>query len=307
MPRPTKSIIEQAIAEAAEDEYRQITSGLNATQKAGVVGKALTELLHLRDDRSIPAYEKPAVALFYTLWYLPSQINLACSLIEEVMPFGGDIHIVDFGAGPGALTLGAAMAVAKRRQTKVEPKVTVHEVDRQAMQDLSSRIWDNYQLRTSREGNRGCQRAANAIEKRTYATAADVVKTFVSDVPRDATKSLTALHVIYRDNQDTVKEALSTLWEHAQPAWAFVTAPDVGAKLEIAHNVAPFQGELRVAADLPLHGGCPQLTNLRQKIRNEFPYDWPHGGLLQSDVTWDFEENRVPYVLRYPDATGAAS
>lgn len=307
MPRPSKSIIEQAIAEVAEVEYRRVTAGLNKAQKARVVGHALTELLKLRDDRRIPAYEDPAVALFYTLWYLPSQINLASALVEEMMPFGGDVHIADFGAGPGALALGAAMAVARRRQTKAKPKVTVHEVDCQAMRDLSSRIWNRYQLITSREGNRGCQRAANAIEKRTYATAEDVVNTFMADVPRDAARSLTALHVIYRNNQHAVKKALSTLWANTQPAWAFVTAPSVGAKLEIARGVAPFQGTPRAMADLPVHGRCSQLTDLRREIRSGFPFKWSHGKLLWPAVTWEFEEGRTPYVLRYPDANGGAS
>ena len=307
MPRPSKSIIEQAIVDVAKGEYRRVTRGLSDAEKARRVEYALRELQKLRSDRMLPDYRDTVVALFYTLWYLPSQVNLASALIEEMMPFGGDIHIVDFGAGPGALTLGAAMAVARRRQTKVESRVTVHEVDCRAMRELSTSIWNSYQTITSRDGNRGCQRAANAIEKRTYATAEDVVNTFVLDVPRDAVRSLTALHVIYRDNQRTVKKALSTLWENTQPAWAFVTAPNVGAKLEIARGVAPFQGMPRAVADLPIHGRCSQLTDLRREIRSGFPFKWSYGRLLWPDVTWEFEEGRTPHALRYPDATGGAS
>lgn len=307
MPRPSKSIIEQATAEVAEAEYRHITRGLSDSEKTKRVEYALRELQKLRGDRRLPDYRDAAVSLFYTLWYLPSQVNLASALIEEMMPFGGDIHIVDFGAGPGALALGAAMAVARRRQTKVEPKVTVHEVDCRAMRNLSSRIWNNYRLITSRDGNRGCQRAANAIEKRTYATAEDVVNTFVVDVPRDAAKALTALHVIYRDNQRAVEKALSTLWENTQPARAFVTTPNVGSKLEIARAVVPFQGTPRAMSGLPIHGRCSQLTDLRREIRTEFPFKWSHGRLLWPAVTWEFEEGRTPYVLRYPDANGGAS
>ncbi len=307
MSRASKSIIEQAIAEAAETEYRRVTHGLSDAEKTRRVEYALRELQKLRGDLMLPDYRDAVVALFYTLWYLPSQVNLASALIEEMMPFSDDIHIIDFGAGSGALTLGAAMAVARRRQTKVKPKVTVHEVDCRTMRELSSRIWDRYQLITSRDGNRGCRRAANAIEKRTYATAEDVVNTFTFDIPRDAVKSLTALHVIYGENQRAVRKALSTLWQSTQPAWAFITAPNVGAKLEIARGVAPFQGTSRAMVDLPVHGRCSQLTDLRREIRSGFPFKWPHGRLLWPDVTWEFEEGRTPHVLRYPDANGGAS
>ena len=306
MPRSSKSIIEQAIVDTARADYRHVTRGLSRTQKAKLVEYALRELQKLRSDRRLPDYRHTLVALFYTLWYLPRQVNLACRLVEEVFPLNEDVHIVDFGAGPGALSLGAAIAVARRRQTKIEPKITIHEVDCPAMQGLSNRIWLNYEQIATNDGNRGCQRAARAVEKRFYATADEVVSAYRADVPDDATSSLAALHVVYGDNQDAVKEALATLWEGTRPAWAFVTTQKVGSKLKFASNVVPFRQVPTAITTLPLHGQCAHVTGLRREIRSEFPYDWPQGKLLWPDVTWDFEEERPPYVLRCSGGFGGS-
>ena len=305
MPRSSKSIVEQAIAEAGRLEYRKLTRGLSQDDKLEMVSTALSEFDKLRRDREIPDYGDPAVALLYSLWYLPSQVSLACSLVEQVLPFNNDVHIIDFGAGPGALALGAAIAVARRRGSKIEPRVTVHEVDCEAMRLLSEGIWGRYLEIAGTEGNRGCQRAARIIKKRTYANANDVVEAFNGDVPVETAKSLTALHVVYGDNKAVVKDALALLWDHAQPEWAVLTTPDVGAKLAMAREIAPFSAGRSAIPKPSLTGTCPQLIRLRQDIRRELPHEWPDGGLLWSDVTWEFEENRRPHVFAYPSAIGS--
>ena len=97
-------------------------------------------------------------------------------------------------------------------------------------------------LSEDRSGQRhlGCQRAARIIEKRTYANANEVVEAFEENVPVETAKALTALHVVYGDNRRVVKAELALLWDYAQPEWAVLTTPNVGAKLEMAKGIAPF-------------------------------------------------------------------
>ena len=306
MPRPSKSIIEQAIAEVAEVEYRRVTSGLNKAQKAQVVAYALTELQKLRGDRDIPDYEHPAVALFYTLWYLPSQINLACSLIQSVLPFRDEVHIIDFGAGPGALCFGTAMAVAQRSGRKDAPKITVHEVDCEAMTHLSNGVWRRFLSIADSHGNRGCQRAADRIEKRAYTTANEVVEALDNDALRATKTALTALHVVYRENAREVREALALLWKNTRPRWAFVTTQSVGAKLDAAKEITPFDPGPSTIPEMAVQGKCSQLTSLRREIRNEFASEWSLGGLLVSEVDWGFNDRGAPHVFAYPRPRGSS-
>ena len=306
MARPSKSIIEQAIVEAAQAEYQRVTSGLGEAQRTQLVEYALDELAKLRGDRHLPNYHAAVVALFYTLWYLPSQVNLACSLVEDLLPDNGDVHIIDFGAGPGSLCLGVAMAVARRRRTKLESRVIVHEIDCEAMRLLSNSIWHRFLKIADSDGNLGCQRAAHMVEKRNYANPDDIVDAFERSVPQGTARSLTALHVIYDDNQQEVKDMLAKLWKQTQPSWAFVTTPNVGSKPVIAREIVPFRPTQPATLELSVTGKCSRLTELRQEIRNQFPFAWPKGPLLWSDVTWDFDESRRPYVLRYPGEIGGS-
>ncbi len=303
MPSQSQSIVEQAIADAARAEYERLTKGLQPPGKEQLVSSALAELQKLRNDRELPDYDNPAVALFYTLWYLPSQVNLACSLIEEVMPFNNDIHIIDFAAGPGALQLGVALAIARCRPAKPQRTVAVHEIDCAAMRNLSKMIWQQFQRIADRDGDADSQRAARTVRKFTYGDVNEAISAPEVRAPRNATQALTALHVIYENNRDEVKAKLSQLSEHAHPAWTFVTAPCVGSKLEITQAIVPFQATPEPVTKQPLTGQCLQLTNLRQKIRRELPYNWSEGKLLWSEVKWDFTENRSPYVLRHQSET----
>jgi len=306
MSRPTKSIIEQAIADAAEAEYARVTSGLNKAQKAQVVAYALTELQKLRGDRDIPDYEHPAVALFYALWYLPSQMNLACSLIQSVLPFRNEVDIVDFGAGPGALCFGTAMAIAQRSGRKDAPRITVHEVDCATMTQLSAVVWRRFLSIAHSDGNQGCQRAVGRIKKRTYSTADEVVEALGGNTKSATEMALTALHVVYRENVTEVRNALALLWKSTQPSWAFVTTQRVGAKLDVAKEITPFNPGIPTIPELSVHGKCSQLTSLRREIRSEFPPDWSSGGLLVSEVNWDSKDRGSPHVFTYPRLRGSS-
>ncbi len=305
MSRSSKSIVEQAIAEVGRREYARLTRGFSPGRKMEVISNALSEFDKLRQDREIPDYNNPAVALFYALWYLPSQVSLACSLFERVLPYNSDVHIIDFGAGPGALAIGGAISFARRQARKIEPRVIVHEVDCPAMRSLSEAIWSRYPKIAAANGHLGCQRAARIIEKRTYANANELVETFEDNVPVETAMALTALHVVYGDNRTVVKAELALLWDYAQPEWAVLTTPNVGAKLEMAKGIAPFSVGRSVIPEPSLTGRCPQLTKLRREIRNELPSEWD-GRLLWRDVTWDFEDNRRPHAFAYPIPIGSA-
>ena len=60
------------------------------------------------------------MALFYSQWYLPEQINVdvlrerSCSAAQgrNVAPGTDELQLVDFGAGTGAMLIGLTLAIA---------------------------------------------------------------------------------------------------------------------------------------------------------------------------------------------------
>ena len=107
--------------------------------------KALDEL----QLGQIPAYSSPDVALFYSHWYLPEQVNLAYTLSAELIARRGErwqtgrsMQLIDLGAGSGAMVLGLTLAIAQHLPRERWPNVVaVYQIDNRSMLDVGDQIW----------------------------------------------------------------------------------------------------------------------------------------------------------------------
>lgn len=139
-----------------------VTASGSRLEKALLSGKyALARRIETALDQldklsvgQIPDYSSSDVALFYSHWYLPEQVNLAYSLSTELLHHrrsgthgGRAIQLVDFGAGSGAMILGLTLAIAQHVPREHWPEVIgVYQIDSPAMLDMGDEIWRSLAL-----------------------------------------------------------------------------------------------------------------------------------------------------------------
>ena len=146
--------LDRAIAKTAYAEFTRLQKGLNSEEVAGNIHTALVELSKLR-SLEMPDYCNQWVPIFYTTWYQPSQVNLAYSLIREVMGrqegsltrnADGNLYVVDFGCGALATQIGLTLAVAYAlKKGQNINRVEVYGLDSsQPMIDMGGRLWGEW-------------------------------------------------------------------------------------------------------------------------------------------------------------------
>ena len=121
--RSIEDLIDRAIAEVAEKEFRQLTRRLSEEEIVDQVHRALGELKKLADGGT-PDYDCEWVALFYLTWYQPRHTNLVYSLLDRrSVELPRHLHVVDMGCGAMAVQFALAIFAATRDQggTRISP------------------------------------------------------------------------------------------------------------------------------------------------------------------------------------------
>ncbi len=295
MSMSAQGIVEEAIVRACRSKFQQLTAGLSPEDKASLIDFALVELDKLRSSDQMPDYRKPAVGLFYALWYLPSQINLAHHLLIENLDFDRGGNIIDFGAGPGTVSLALAMAFIDSGRS--EP-IYVHEIDVDVMGQLGELIWKEV-YEVLRECNKIAPALLGHIHRYAYPNAEALYRhhRWRSLMNGGTPRAVAALHVVYGENWDSVRPDVEKLWTKGQPDWGVFTAPDFPGKAERLAALSFLTQSEGVRPLLSKWGNADRITNLRQNIRKECPPAWKNAWLLEKDVTWQFESAK-PVVYR---------
>lgn len=114
----TTKALDKAITKVVCDEFNRISKNLSDVETAQKVEYALDQLSKLQRG-VMPKYDE-WVALFYASWYQPAQINLAYSMITDMvkeicdgaLTSTGKLYVYDFGCGALAMQFGVALAAA---------------------------------------------------------------------------------------------------------------------------------------------------------------------------------------------------
>ncbi len=200
---------------------------------ASRIESALEELDKLRLGQ-IPNYASPDVALLYSHWYLPEQVNLAYTLSAALIAQRGEgwqagrsMQLIDFGAGSGAMVLGLTLAIAHHLPRERWPNVVaVYQIDDRSMLDVGDQIWRSLALEVSSRND--LSPVASLMSRMLFE------RTGVPPEPEAVWSSLTerwltALHVVYEQTlQDTVT-IHGRLLEFFRPNVSIVTAPQLKA------------------------------------------------------------------------------
>ena len=119
--------LDDAIVSVAAATFDRVTHGLSDGEKAKRVLHALDSLHGSMRQLEMPEYAEELVALFYSAWYQPFQINSAYSLVYHAieerqtrLTVKHRLDVVDFGSGAVAMELGLALAVLNAQGTRIE-------------------------------------------------------------------------------------------------------------------------------------------------------------------------------------------
>ncbi len=259
--------LDAAIVSVAEDEFNRLSTGLSDQEIADSIRLTLRSLERLQSGQ-MPDYDDWD-ALFYSIWYQPGHVNLAYTLAQlipsENNPLrtgNGSLEVFDFGCGELAMQFGLALAVADgvEEQGTIPQIAILSEDDSEPMKDIGWRIWRNFVREIAEYPELGIlQRICQTMR-------------FEHQADPKATSWLTALHVAYEENAETVKQQLDSLVVEQEPQIVLVTTHEVSeewAYNPLSHgysNISHFFSK----AEFVLDGEFEEITKFRSDLCNKY-------------------------------------
>ena len=288
--RIIREVLSAAIAKAAKSEFDRLSAGLRSEDVARNVEYALQQL-RILSRGGMPNYADPWVALFYVLWYQPSQINLAYSTIREVLEKNSNkkrskakkLQVVDFGAGALATQFGVAIAIAEQERRICAYVDSIDDSDE--MLDLGNKVWLRFKRDVSIHHNvhSACQRT-----KRRRRTSESVERL------RKSHRILTAFHAVYDESEEEVLDDLGNLGQVLRTTDCIIATHEY--KSDTARRVAPFPME-KLSVDPEFGGPVQDVTSVRKEIWSRISHsagrecddpDFVERFLTQWPTSWDW-------------------
>lgn len=280
-----------AISTAAKTQIAQLSHGLRPHDVARRIQSALQSLSQLQDFK-LPKYDAWD-AVFYSLWYQPTHINLAYTLLQQI-PRGlnpivdgkGCLHIVDFGCGSLAMQFGLAMAMAEAMQRNRElPIVVVTSEDAsQDMKDHGELMWDIFVSEISRKDQYReldhLRIACREIITGELEEARWICNELYQEEGSPPVTWLTALHVAYEESAESVQQSLEALTHTVSPNIILITSHEATTRDAFSPSPTRYRdSSARLSgADLVLAGRFSEVSNLRSEVyeRRVFGLLEPH-------------------------------
>ena len=176
----------------------------------------------------MPSYDE-WVALVYSLWYQPVQINLAYTMFQIVQANSTriptdkwNVNVHDFGSGQLAMRFGMALAAADAISNGHDPGwIDIEEIDpSQSMIDLGQKIWIRFLNESA-----GIERYPELDPLRQAYQRVVRRPGMHIDADDDASmRWLTVMHVAYKENSRQVKETLDNYIQQSRPDLVLVTS-----------------------------------------------------------------------------------
>ena len=304
-------VLDKAIAKVFRQEFNRISEGLGGARKASKVNYAINELDKLGQRQSeMPKYDA-WVAPFYLSWYQGSQINLAYSMItdivadesisKELFTDTGRLYVFDFGCGALAMQFGVALAIADALQNnqKIHSVCVVSYDESKAMKNIGRKVWKQFRSDVASAAQKDA--SLSYLEQ-----ACEMIKT---QADRPSWKPLdnemvwvSALHTAYDVNQDKVKKVLDSLINDFQPSAGFITSNVKNS--EIVDSISPFHHNNYKKHQQNRYtiftGELTETTKARLRLLVSLPQlDYKFRNYLHKPVTWEWRGVDVRLYTRY--------
>ena len=275
-------LIDRAIAEVAEQEFRRLRRGMSNEEVVRNVCGALTEVAKT-GECGRPNYHCEWVALFYLTWFQARQINLVYSLLDQMrVDLPRDLSVVDLGCGTLGVQFALAVFAATSDQAPTRISMTGLDTSR-PMIATGVELWDCFR-KMVREKASGSQldQVTTTMSTKIMATDPTTVRTFCPEADHRpaADRWLTSIHSAYHLPQDLLP-VLSDRWK---PEGILLTAHNRRASdLDRVVKDMSYQfGGMKVR---PRNEGClRQTTKWRHQLCRRLRLRHP---LLKSAVEWN--------------------
>ena len=284
----TTNILDHVITTVSEQEFNRLASGLTINEKTENVRDALESLGKLQKGE-MSDYHDEWVALFYH-WYQPAHINLAYSMIKSIINSTEKekLYIVDFGCGSLAMQFGVALAVADTINKKSITEIRIDSIDTsQAMIEIGKKMWEEFTRYKC--FHPACEIITpeyhNDIRRVELAQSGDywisdhwISDHWISDC------WISAIHPVYDENKDDIKQSLKSLRDILDPDVCFVSTHH--SKKSLLSEVWPFVNDPLINDLHPqFNGELTKITQWRQKLNSRLSSPHP---FLNFSVKWEY-------------------
>ena len=245
----------------------------------------------------MPEYAAELVALFYSVWYQPFQVNSAWSLISRIIEERRDclaekhrLDIVDFGSGALAMEFGLTLALldAQRRGVTV-PDTNVYLVEpSDAMTQTGFGLWRRFVAAAGEDiavdvasGSANGRLGASSIRFRCISDPSEI------ETSHDADRWLVSMHAYYREGAESIRRDLKEVRDSFNPQLGLMTFHH--ANREGMDYVSPFalSGAPVEIGPLRLSGELPRVNGWRRNLADELGL--ADNARLTRPVEWDPE------------------
>ncbi len=276
-----QAAVDRALCQVSREPFDRLEAeGRDAT--VGRINTAMKELAKLGTPEQQPNYSDPDVALFYSQWYLPQQINVTYSesariLSQSLLPSRNWVQIVDFGAGTGAMTIGLVFATATRPRGEWPEGIVVYQIDDPVMLELGHDLWAS--LHDAARHYPVLTDLAEVMDRTSFECVPRRTESGLDAIPvwEDAIRWRTAIHVVYRDDMATINSQVQSLDRRLRPHVQMRTAPSFKADYLDA-------GEELAGARRDLGGSVPGITSIRRDV-------WGYTGAVPSQRAHRYLDN----------------
>ena len=286
-----RDAVDRALCRVSREPFDEIKAE-GGTKAAERINRAMAQLGELKGSEQ-PDYGDRDVALFYSQWYLPRQINIMYSEASEVLRRRAlsswkknRLLLVDFGAGTGAAIIGLTLAIATQPKEYRPDRIKAVQVDHPAMLDLGDAIWSG--IRNEAASQPILESVAEVMERTTLRGVPLGKRQRFGPAPswKNLERWLTAIHVIYGDDMKRIDADMESLRDYLNPDLQIRTAPS------FKKGDLPAEGELHEIR-LLLRSGAPCITSLRQELCSALPEPIEN---LNRSVLWNGTgEKSAPY------------
>ena len=302
-----RDALDRAITAVAKDEFKRLRSGLSRFEVAQEVEAALNSLNRLRRG-VMPEYDKWD-ALFYITWYQPSHINLTYSIIKEMLSesvfLNDGLHVADFGCGSLAMQFGVALAVADEiEQGRQVTKIRFELIDdSKPMVRLGKKLWKQFKIEVNKESRLSHLAEACKIIRHRRNTSASVKRQRWANACW-----VSAVHAVYRQNKEVVKQELSALVNTLSPNVCYTTTHNHEEGRNLLSEIWTSNSELynsdweRTWKTKPqFSGNLSRVTQWRTSLCERL-FRQPIGGIDDSLIRNYLSNPRYPVTWQWRDA-----
>ena len=286
------NILDLVIETVSDQEFKRLAKDLNTDQITKKVLGALKSLKKLQKGE-MSDYHDEWVALFYH-WYQPSQIYLAYNMIKSIIHstdiLNEKLHIVDFGCGSLAMQFGVALALSDTIKKKSITEIRIDSIDTsQAMIAIGQKMWESFTKLYNQKLYNHLGPVCEIIKPKYYQLT-DIDQVELAQIS-DHDRWVSAIHPVYDENKDDIRQSLKCLRNRFYPHVCFVSTHD--SKKDLLSKVWPFSSKPRkTILSLPFNDELKKITEWRRKLNKTLlnPHDY-----LNKPVRWKWRDAEIWY------------